>query len=631
MHSSNKTPDITNVIFDQEIFYGEDVKYFTDILEMTPIPSKSIIYKTVTGIGATYSELVSKRHSIIVLPHISIITNKIKDCQENQIQALGVHGGISKDDIFNYLSTCVGFAKILTTPKGLSKIIQLLKSCHLNGEPVGYKSLFFLLIDECHKLVQDASYRADMVEMMDLFFEFDRKAMISATPIPPSDPRFSKAEFKHIKVCPDYSYQMPISILATDSIINTLDEYFKSYQAECYCIFFNSVEGIKSIIKQLNIQSDYIIYCSKESSDLLKLAEEPNVSNEIGKFKRYNFFTSSFFNGLDIHMTVKPDILIVTDYGYRDHTLLDPFTDVLQILGRFRRTKQQKDNKEQAYRMATHINNAKHFTKPVSKEAALLQIEYSKFYYEHQLTLKASQYDHTFNDYINQQLKTIKPYSRLLKANGDFSHFLKDNYLDDERVKAYYKNTSTLLNAYTKTKLYIVTPMQPKKYDKEGLIKLQKKSIRYSANMNLRMANDLRDIEAYKGTEAYYVVRKEIEKLSPVITDAYDRLGFDRIRSLDFKIRPIRIDLLKLDIESKLNHFPLINLVYMTFRLNTKYTVNQVKEKLIKIFKKFNIEYKAKSTDVLRYFEYKETKKDEERAYIFLSKKLYQVSPRQHI
>jgi hypothetical protein len=630
MLSTNTTFDITNVIFDQEIYYGEEVEYFTDIPDVTPIRTDSIIYKTVTGIGATHSEIVAPRHSIIVLPHISIVTSKHKYYRSEGINTIAVYGDIKKDDIFNYLATCTGHAKILTTPKGLNKVIQKLDESHMNGKRIPYESLFFLLVDECHKLIQDAFYRSDMVEFIDHFFKFERKAMVSATPIPPSDPRFKKKGFKHIKVCPDYSYKQPIELINADSLVNALQDYLLKNVVERYCIFFNSVEGIKALINQLDLQDDYKIYCSKESTELLKLGDEVNVSNSIGEFKRYNFFTSSFFNGLDIYMDVKPNVLILTDVGYRDHTLLDPYTDILQIIGRFRKTKEQKRNKEQAYNKATHINNAKYFTNPTSQSEALLKIEHSKIIYEHMLTLKQSLYDNSFYSLLDQQLKTVKPYSKLLMANGVFSHFLKDNYLDDERVKKYYTNPSSLLTAYTKTNLFNITS-ERKLYAKEEIIRLQKRSVRYSLKINKLMAEQLLELEQYKGMAEYYVMREEIEVLSPEMCRAFDLFGYDKLKELNFSMRKIRNELLKDDISKGLNSLPIINLIYQTFHLNTKYLVSEVKEKLITIFQEFGLEQKAKSTDVFRYFEYKEIKMKDERAYVFTSQKLFPIIAKQHI
>jgi hypothetical protein len=91
MLSTNTIFDITNVTFDQEIYYGKEVKHFTDIPNIFPIPTGSIIYKTVTGIGATHSEIVAPRHSIIVLPHVSIVTSKHQSYKDKGIETFAIH------------------------------------------------------------------------------------------------------------------------------------------------------------------------------------------------------------------------------------------------------------------------------------------------------------------------------------------------------------------------------------------------------------------------------------------------------------------------------------------------------------------------------------------------------------
>lgn len=648
MKTENTNPDITNVAFDQIVYYSEKVEYFNQIPEVNPIPANSVIYKTVTGIGTTYTEIVEPRNSIIVLPNIAIIKNKAEQDYPEDIKVFAIYGKVTQDDIMEYLAGYAGPYKLLVTPKGLVKLIKRFENCTLsNGEPVPYKQMFFLLIDECQKLIKDADYREDMVELIDLFFEFERKAMVSATPIPFSDPRFNGKfddtdqafpkglfaypKFKNIKVCPDYDYKQPIDVRTVPSLVNALNGYLKNNDADCYCIFFNSAKGIKGLIQKCDIKNNYLIHCSEETSEYSKLAGEPNVTSTIGTLKKYNFFTSSFFNGLDIHMNNKPDIIMMTDYTYGGYTLLDPFTDILQILGRFRRNFEQIKNKEVSYRKATHFNNARHFTTPKSQPEVLQAIEISKMVYEHLLTLKQSRSDDAFLKILDQQLETIKPYAGFLTKKGKFSYVLKDNYLDKERVKTYYKSPGTLANGYTRTRLYHDRPLKREVCEGESIIRLPTESFRYSPALNKRMADDLLELEDYKGLNIYNEIRAQIERLSFVMFDAYNRLGYPRMASLAFKTKPIKVELLKLDVEAGINSFPLINMVYETFYLNKRYTVKLIKKELAKIYEMFSVPHKATATDITRYFEIKETKKNDERAYVFIRQKLNPVTHKQHI
>lgn len=46
-------------------------QYLTDVLEQ--IPTDVVLYKTITGFGATYSELKAARHSIVIEPNVPVI------------------------------------------------------------------------------------------------------------------------------------------------------------------------------------------------------------------------------------------------------------------------------------------------------------------------------------------------------------------------------------------------------------------------------------------------------------------------------------------------------------------------------------------------------------------------------
>jgi hypothetical protein len=180
---------INDIKFNQTVKFSRDVKYFTELTDVSPIRSNTIIYKTITGLGATYSEIVAERQSIIVLPNISIVKNKADEHNSESFchDVFAVYGDISIDQILAYLVKPGNYKKFLTTPQGVSKIISAVNRTNMRGKT---EELFFLLIDECHRVIQEANYREDMIEVMELFFQFENKAMISATPLPPSDPRF---------------------------------------------------------------------------------------------------------------------------------------------------------------------------------------------------------------------------------------------------------------------------------------------------------------------------------------------------------------------------------------------------------------------------------------------------------
>src|ERR1700761_6146265 len=139
---------------------------------------------------------------------------------------------------------------------------------------------------------------------------------------------------------------------------------------------------------------------------------------------------AAFSMGWTFHSPIKPNIVILTDYAFKGHTLIDPHTDALQIIGRFRK----KFLGDVPYKKVTHIYNSAAFTTPISEQQALENIVVSKSVYKHIEALKLSLNGTAQHELLDQALKTVAPFSRLVNDSGELCHYLKDNYLDDERV-----------------------------------------------------------------------------------------------------------------------------------------------------------------------------------------------------
>ena len=63
------------------------------------IPTNTILYKKLTGLGATYGELKAHRNSIIIEPNKPVISGKCKDPKHGKDNLFGVFDGVYADDI----------------------------------------------------------------------------------------------------------------------------------------------------------------------------------------------------------------------------------------------------------------------------------------------------------------------------------------------------------------------------------------------------------------------------------------------------------------------------------------------------------------------------------------------------
>ena len=88
----------------------------------------------------------------------------------------------------------------------------------------------------------------------------------------------------------------------------------------------------------MDIQDDSVVFCADQSVDKLKRLKFKNACSkwDRNKIKMYNFFTSRFYNALDIELDEQPNIIIISDVYFAEQTMVDPYCDVIQIVGRFR-------------------------------------------------------------------------------------------------------------------------------------------------------------------------------------------------------------------------------------------------------------------------------------------------------
>ena len=190
------------------------------------IETNTILNKTITGIGATYSEIKAPRNSIIIEPSKPVIYSKTHDPKHMDDNLLGVVERIYTESIVKYIETSIRQGKrikILTTPESFRKVLDAFESLDIDIRFDGY----FLMFDEIQKSVKDCDYRSDITLPMDLFFECRDKAVVSATPPTQyADTRFN--DFQMVKLCPDYDYRMDLQLYTTNNVLQSTRELLES-------------------------------------------------------------------------------------------------------------------------------------------------------------------------------------------------------------------------------------------------------------------------------------------------------------------------------------------------------------------------------------------------------------------
>lgn len=409
------------------------------------IPSNCILNKTLTGLGATHSEIHSKRSSIIIEPNVPVILGKL-DENEN-LEA--VYAKCTPYNLKKYLQMDIQYKKIITTPESFHKIREAAMVLDINI----YKT-FFCLFDECEKVTQDIDYRRKISQPIYDFFRFEQKAFVSATPLPMSHPDFERQGFQMVKVEPSFDYRKDLTLIVTNSYYECLRRVLDSLKdSKHICIFFNVTDGITELISNLGI-ADYKVFCSEDSvKKLMKRGMMQAYSQIDYPLARYNFFTCRFYSALDIRIgKYKPDIIMLTDHRTANWTMIDPFTEAIQIQGRFR--KRGKD--DVTYNSLTHISTVNPDIKVRSKEEIQNRVErFIANYY-----LLKEEHDAELDEFkkqaILEDMSNLK-YQDLIDERGEVNPFSVDNLYNEERVRSYYQSAEALYHAYLDTGFFNVT------------------------------------------------------------------------------------------------------------------------------------------------------------------------------
>lgn len=416
------------------------------------LPSNAIINKVMTGTGATYMELTPKlspRNSIVIEPFKSAVENKVQVFNEAQ----GVFKEVSVRQLTAYLKNSnIKHKKIITTPEGFEgKVLNAAKQLGINI----YKE-YFCLFDESDHITEDTGYRRSISAPMREFFKFERKALVSATPLKPSKytlTLFLRHQFKWVEIKPDYDYREDMTLITTRSFYRQVKQEVKRLLdngSPHVCIFYKTTEGICNIVESLQhdgiiTKDDYKVFCSKESADELKSRFLEHSTDKLElPLKKVNLFTSRFFPSIDINLKELCDVLILSNYDHVQHTLINPFTEAIQCQGRFRHVFPNGKRYNSLTVIASIPNELK--VKSDAEIQADIKARIKCYRAIQKERLKA---DDPTN--FDKDLKRLRLNEVLNSERNGFDRFAIEQLLLDEQMKGYYLSPDALRQAYEDT------------------------------------------------------------------------------------------------------------------------------------------------------------------------------------
>lgn len=587
--------------------YLEDVMPKILVNGRPAIPTNTILNKVMTGCGATWLEIHSERHSIIIEPNVPVIIGK--KAQHNFLFA--VYEGTTREDVKAYLAGEEdGYRKIITTPEGFDK--KVLPAMYELGIAV-YEE-YFLLFDECEKPIQDVGYRGDIYLPVEDFFKFKGKAMVSATPIIPSDPRFEEQGFEMLRIVPTYDFCKNLKVVITNNTVRVLRKLLERYRkaGEKVCIFFNSTDTTWSLIQTLKLQGRCKVFCSEKSVRKLKREGFAEVSDNLTELAEVNFFTSRFYSAVDIKLDYQPNVIVLTDVFHAPYSMIDPQTEVVQAIGRFRN----------GVAMLHHVTNTCNQLACLPRETLIQQLESKEAIYNKVVAIPTA--NEIEKGALMEAIEGME-YKRFVTREGKRNWFMWDNAWEDEKIKAYYKYPSTVKAAYKSAPFHVEIIPFPVAITDEDRLRRKQAGLKSTKELWREVVSQLDRLQtANPDAEPSYMLDELGDEFETMVR-AHTILGAKRIEALGYDRRKIEAALGSIEENRLLTSEKMQQAVYGRFHSDDIVPANEVNAFMRQLITDNGIPFEGRVDRKVigLFFELEDCKQNQARAFK-LGKKKYE-------
>ncbi|MBT2561128.1 hypothetical protein J7E50_09825 [Pedobacter sp. ISL-68] len=605
-----------------------------DVLKMNKLPeylpSDVIIDKVRPNFGATQLELDCERKSIIIIPFIEVMNVKTANSKR---PVCSVDGDKKIHEIENYLlDTNVEHKKFMVTPDSFIKLITVI----LKHEDV-YKN-YYLLYDECDQLVTNCRFRENILKPMDYFFKFESKALISATPIIPDDTRFKDNKFSILRFEPLFDYSQDLTLITTNNLRTSIRNILSLHNNDDrpVLIFSNCVQTILYINNLDFVSNKHKIFCADRiKEDFFVKQGATNIENSVAsqEYEKFNSFTSRFFAGLDIYLNLKPHIIFLTNIPKSKHSIIDPFTDAIQITGRSR----------SGVSSITHIT--KLYYEIPYKDSEELQEEFD---FSHKVISRLKQVGIDFNnDSVKQVVNAVADHNlyKLMDVNSEDSRYsyFKQSMLYKLKVENYYTNPTALRQAYLDTNHFKVSYRNVRHaISDQDQLKLQRTSGKDRRKQISNTLNGILNLYIEENTpldDEFFDALSMLESEDSLIYELFMLGLYMDMEEVEYRLSDLKtLYFNRIVNKRKYNNSDMIDRILISFPLHQRIYASDLKASLQKIYNEFNhvggynIVTKAKACHILNYYEgiLREPKKPDKHrgyeTYYVLGKPKYSLS-----
>ena len=359
-----------------------------------------------------------------------------------------------------------------------------------------------------------------------------------------------------------------------------------------YHIFLNSVEGIAKILRMASLPAGQCrIVCAlgedNKKPNIEKLPSGFEIKTTTDPVRMFNFYTSTCFEGQDIY-DEKGRTFIVSEPD-KDHTKMDIMTTLVQICGRIRNSGYNNE--------ITQIYGTSPY-KDVSREEYKAVIDKKVRDAEHDAEVLNNLTDNG-KELMERYFKKA-PYIDVVDGkivvDRNMANYEMVNY---DIVNGQYRSRCNM-NASLLKAGFTVTNEKPGP-DKEQLepSSIERTPFKDIFEEYVELSKEMFNLNCFRKS------RIEVEK--PLVKEAYEKLGADKVREMNYHQSNIKRELIKLE------HETLDTKIFLMLdgQLPKQVAIPraEIKENLEKIYQELKVMKAAKATDLNRWYYIKPTSK----------------------
>ena len=350
--------------------------------------------------------------------------------------------------------------------------------------------------------------------------------------------------------------------------------------------FVNSVEFISKAIQIAGLTPEQVkVVCADDSKNARKLGKNYPIETPSAPVKKVNFYTSTAFEGCDIFDELGR-IYIVSD-AKKAHTLVDISTLFIQICGRIRNSIYNSE--------ITHIFSTTRYSEDLTLEEFTEKVR--------QIFSEAAKFAGDINRVPEDSREKIL--SKIKYLNEKYVRIENNRLVVDKNLanidivnfkitKQIYKTAITLSEELKRNGFGVSIRMVNFESPSEKLEMNPKAKVSFQDLFNEYVK--IKEMTMGFSFNNRHDTLTIIESVKPLVKEAYNKLGKERVKELNYNQTNIRREILKkMDI---LKEQKVVKMINAYIARHTAIPNAIIKEKIQSIYDTLEIKRTAKATDL---------------------------------